>query len=71
MNKDMRLHYIKRIDEKCEELPWYVTEYIDTRKRKLSHTTLLNYCHDFIIFLTGSFPRNLQLTVVRKLNFQF
>ncbi|MEC0236095.1 tyrosine recombinase XerS [Paenibacillus kribbensis] len=50
MNKDMRLHYIKRIDEKCEELPWYVTEYIDTRKRKLSHTTLLNYCHDFIIF---------------------
>ncbi|MEQ7049919.1 tyrosine recombinase XerS [Paenibacillaceae sp. P-4] len=50
MDKQTKLHYMKRIDEKLSDLPWYVTEYIDSRKRKLSHTTLLNYTHDFIIF---------------------
>lgn len=50
MDKITRSHYMSRIDEKLMELPWYVTEYIDTRKRRLSHTTLLNYCHDYIIF---------------------
>ncbi|MGG6310811.1 tyrosine recombinase XerS [Paenibacillus macerans] len=50
MDKITKSHYMSRIDDKLAELPWYVTEYIDTRKRKLSHTTLLNYCHDYIIF---------------------
>ncbi|WP_068785702.1 tyrosine recombinase XerS [Paenibacillus phocaensis] len=50
MDKTTKSHYMSRIDEKLTELPWYVAEYIDTRKRKLSHTTLLNYCHDYIIF---------------------
>ncbi|WP_054957895.1 tyrosine recombinase XerS [Paenibacillus dakarensis] len=50
MDKSTKSHYMKRIDDKLTELPWYVTEYIDSRKRKLSHTTLLNYCHDYIIF---------------------
>lgn len=50
MDKTLKAHYMNRIDEKLSELPWYVTEYIDSRKRKLSPTTLLNYCHDFIIF---------------------
>ncbi|WP_163874795.1 tyrosine recombinase XerS [Paenibacillus favisporus] len=50
MDKNTKLHYMKRVDDKCAELPWYVTEYIDSRKRKLSHTTLLNYCHDYLIF---------------------
>lgn len=50
MDKTTKAHYMSRIDEKLTDLPWYVTEYIDTRKRKLSHTTLLNYCHDYIIF---------------------
>ncbi|WP_025722161.1 tyrosine-type recombinase/integrase [Paenibacillus polymyxa] len=31
-------------------MPWFVTEFIDNKKRKLSPTTLLNYCHDYIIF---------------------
>lgn len=46
----MKIHFMNRIDEKLRELPWYVTEFVDSRKRKLSHTTLLNYCHDYIIF---------------------
>lgn len=50
MDKSIKSHYMNRIDDKLTELPWYVTEYIDSRKRKLSHTTLLNYCHDYIIF---------------------
>ncbi|MFK4342831.1 site-specific recombinase XerC [Paenibacillus sp. RC62] len=35
---------------RIDDLPWFVTEFIDSRKRKLSPTTLLNYCHDYIIF---------------------
>ncbi|MCJ8012342.1 tyrosine recombinase XerS [Paenibacillus sp. KQZ6P-2] len=50
MDKSIKSHYMNRIDDKLTELPWYVSEYIDSRKRKLSHTTLLNYCHDYIIF---------------------
>ncbi|MBT2764423.1 tyrosine recombinase XerS [Paenibacillus sp. FSL W8-0187] len=50
MDKIAKLHYMKRVEAKSAELPWYVTEYIDGRKRKLSHTTLLNYCHDYLIF---------------------
>lgn len=34
------------------ELPWYVEEYIDHKRRKLSAASLLNYCHDFKIFFT-------------------
>ncbi|WP_238651802.1 tyrosine recombinase XerS [Paenibacillus piscarius] len=59
MDKHVKLNYMKRIDEKLLELPWYVTEYIDSRKRKLSHTTLLNYCHDFIIFFDWMVSENL------------
>ncbi|GAB6930526.1 tyrosine recombinase XerS [Paenibacillus sp. JCM 10914] len=50
MDRSTKLHFMNRIDDKLSELPWYVTEYIDSRKRKLAHTTLLNYCHDYIIF---------------------
>ncbi|WP_416826291.1 tyrosine recombinase XerS [Ectobacillus polymachus] len=34
------------------DLPWYVEEYINHKKRKLSAATLLNYCHDYKIFFT-------------------
>ena len=50
MDQDNRKRHFERIDEKLVDLPWYVDEYIDKRKRKLSPTTLLNYCHDYIIF---------------------
>jgi site-specific recombinase XerD len=40
----------KSIEFLCKSLPWYVTEYIDNRRRKYAATTLLNYCHDYNIF---------------------
>lgn len=46
----MKVYYMNRIDEKLSDLPWLVTEFIESRKRKLSPTTLLNYCHDYVIF---------------------
>lgn len=33
-----------------KDLPWYVGEFIDHRRRKLSSSSLMNYCHDFKIF---------------------
>ncbi|MBU9714869.1 tyrosine recombinase XerS [Evansella tamaricis] len=50
MTQESRLRYFERIEEKVRELPWYVGEYIDKRKRKLSPASLLNYCHDYLIF---------------------
>ncbi|MBM7569906.1 tyrosine recombinase XerS [Aquibacillus albus] len=50
MNKDKKQRYYERVEEKVKELPWYVGEYIDKRRRKLSAASLLNYCHDYIIF---------------------
>jgi site-specific recombinase XerD len=66
---------MNRVDEKCAELPWYVTEYIDSRKRKLSHTTLLNYCHDYLIFfdwlvaekLAGDHRKDIELSALESL----
>ena len=40
----------ERLDEKINELPWYVGDFIDQKRRKMAATTLLNYCHDYIIF---------------------
>lgn len=42
-------HY-KKLQALLKELPWYVEEYIDHKRRKLSAASLLNYCHDFKIF---------------------
>lgn len=50
MTKEKTQHYYEKVEEKVLELPWYVGEYIDKRRRKLSVKTLLNYCHDYIIF---------------------
>ncbi|MDQ0255729.1 integrase [Evansella vedderi] len=50
MSDETRAAYFERIEEKSKGLPWYVVEYIDKRKRKLSPASLLNYCHDYIIF---------------------
>lgn len=50
MVNDTQKKYFERIEEKSRTLPWYVVEYIDKRKRKLSPASLLNYCHDYIIF---------------------
>lgn len=44
-------HYVDRLEEKLIQLPWYIVEFIDHKRRKMAATTLLNYCHDYIIFL--------------------
>ncbi|WP_258296922.1 tyrosine recombinase XerS [Paenibacillus peoriae] len=75
MDKQMKMHYMNRIDEKLSDLPWFVTEFVDSRKRKLSPTTLLNYCHDYIIFFdwlvaenfTEDSRRNINLAALEKL----
>lgn len=50
MSKDKKKGYYDRVEEKVKDLPWYVGEYIDKKRRKLSPASLLNYCHDYIIF---------------------
>ncbi|MFC4617682.1 tyrosine recombinase XerS [Camelliibacillus cellulosilyticus] len=50
MNKDAKLRQYARIDEKSKDLPWFVVEYINKKKRTMSPASLLNYCHDYIIF---------------------
>src|SRR5690625_107483 len=42
----------KKLDLLLKELPWYVDEFIDKKKRKLSPGTLLNYCHDYKVFFS-------------------
>ncbi|WP_085523711.1 tyrosine recombinase XerS [Tuberibacillus sp. Marseille-P3662] len=44
-------HDYHRLVEKVKELPWYVEEFIDHKRRRMSSSTLLNYCHDYIIFI--------------------
>ncbi|WJM05896.1 tyrosine recombinase XerS [Paenibacillus sp. PK1-4R] len=75
MDKQMKMHYMQRIDDKLSDLPWYVTEFIDSKKRKLSPTTLLNYCHDYIIFfdwlitedITSSTRKEIHLETLERL----
>ncbi|WP_416150605.1 tyrosine recombinase XerS [Salipaludibacillus sp. HK11] len=52
MGQETTNRYYQRIEEKAKDLPWYVGEYIDKRKRKLSPASLLNYCHDYLIFFS-------------------
>lgn len=47
---EFKQQYYRRMTDKVQKLPWYVNEYIDKRKRKLSPSTMLNYCHDYLIF---------------------
>lgn len=49
INSQQQNHYIK-MQQLLKVLPWYVGEFIDHRRRKLSSSSLMNYCHDFKIF---------------------
>ncbi|ADC52028.1 site-specific tyrosine recombinase XerS (plasmid) [Alkalihalophilus pseudofirmus OF4] len=49
INSQQQNHYIK-MQQLLKDLPWYVGEFIDHRRRKLSSSSLMNYCHDFKIF---------------------
>lgn len=66
----MKSHYMQRIDEKLSDLPWYVTEFIDSKKRKLSPTTLLNYCHDYIIFFDWLIAESLTSSSRKEINLE-
>ncbi len=44
--------YVK-LERILKELPWYIEEFIDYKRRRLSASSLLNYCHDHKFFLTG------------------
>ncbi|MNW54736.1 Tyrosine recombinase XerS [compost metagenome] len=70
MDKQMKMHYMQRIDEKLSDLPWYVTEFIDSKKRTLSPTTLLNYCHDYIIFFDWLVTENLTSTSRKEIKLE-
>ncbi|OAS82122.1 MULTISPECIES: tyrosine recombinase XerS [Metabacillus] len=48
-SESQQQHY-KKLQSMLKELPWYVEEYIDHKRRKLSAASLLNYCHDYKIF---------------------
>lgn len=50
MTDERKQHLYERIDEKTAQLPWYVREYVDKKMRLMSPRSLLNYCHDYIIF---------------------
>ncbi|MBD2845433.1 tyrosine recombinase XerS [Paenibacillus sp. IB182496] len=50
MDRGLRMRYMQRIERKLNGLPWYVAEFIETKKRSFAPTTLLNYCHDYLIF---------------------
>jgi site-specific recombinase XerD len=78
MSLETRKRYYERIEEKVMDLPWYVGEYVDKRKRKLSPASLLNYCHDYIIFFDwllaegiyeGS-RKDIQLNIIESLTRQ-
>ncbi|WP_018924459.1 tyrosine recombinase XerS [Salsuginibacillus kocurii] len=43
-------HY-QNLEKVLEYLPWYIEEYIDDKRRRLSAATLMNYANDYKIFL--------------------
>ena len=47
--ESQKLHN-KKVQSILKELPWYVEEYIDHKRRNLSAASLLNYCLDYKIF---------------------
>ncbi|MBO1510109.1 tyrosine recombinase XerS [Metabacillus bambusae] len=50
MASESQQQQYKKLQSILKELPWYVAEYIDHKRRKLSAASLLNYCHDYKIF---------------------
>ena len=68
----------KKLQIILKELPWYVDEYINHKRRKLSAASLLNYCHDFKIFfnwiitehLYNGEIKNVPLELLEKLTIQ-
>lgn len=47
--------YVDRLEEQIKKLPWYIEEFIDHKRRQMAATTLVNYCHDYNIFIDWLF----------------
>jgi site-specific recombinase XerD len=78
MANEAQQHHNKKLQIILKELPWYVDEYINHKRRKLSAASLLNYCHDFKIFfnwivteqLYNGEIRNVPLNLLETLTIQ-
>lgn len=75
MARSGQQHFYKKLEQILSELPWYVEEFIDHKRRTLSPASLLNYCHDFKIFFNwlvseGFHPgpiKEIPLSILEKL----
>jgi integrase len=48
--KEVKKQIFDRMEGKLDQLPWYVQEFIQHKRRKMSPHSLLNYVHDYIAF---------------------
>jgi integrase len=48
--KEVKKQIFNRMEAKLDQLPWYVQEFIQHKRRKMSPHSLLNYVHDYIAF---------------------
>ncbi|WP_096200493.1 tyrosine recombinase XerS [Bacillus sp. FJAT-45350] len=65
-NEAQQKYYIK-LQSLLKELPWYVEEYIDHKKRKLSAASLLNYAHDYKIFFNWLLTESLHTDEIKNI----
>ncbi|MBD8067855.1 tyrosine recombinase XerS [Bacillus sp. PS06] len=61
----------KKLNIIVKELPWYVEEYFDHKRRKLSAASLLNYCHDFKIFFNWIVSEQLYNGSIKEIPLEF
>jgi integrase len=48
--KEVKKQIFERMEGKLDQIPWYVQEFIQHKRRKMSPHSLLNYVHDYIAF---------------------
>lgn len=49
----MKMHYMQRIDDKLSDLPWYVTEFIDSKNESYLQRHFLIIAMITLSFLIG------------------
>ncbi|MBE4908587.1 tyrosine recombinase XerS [Bacillus luteolus] len=65
MANEAQQQHNKKLQIILKELPWYVEEYINHKRRKLSAASLLNYCHDYKIFFNWVLSEQLHNGVIK------
>ncbi|EZH67408.1 integrase [Bacillaceae bacterium JMAK1] len=58
MENHAKQQLYNKLQSLLKELPWFVEEYINHKKRKLSAASLLNYVHDYKIFFNWLVTEN-------------